>query len=101
MSQSESLKVLQEAYANFKRGDIPALLEMMTTDVEWYLPCSPEVVPFAGRRSGREQVSHFFSKLNELQETEQFEPARIHRPGRQSRWVGTLSMAYPFHRSNL
>ncbi len=74
MSQSESLKVVQEAYANFKRGDIPALLNMMTTDVEWYLPGSPEVVPFAGRRSGREQVGQFFSKLTELQETEQFEP---------------------------
>ena len=74
MSQPESQRVVQEAYANFKRGDIPGLLNMMAADVDWYLPGSPDVVPFAGRRRGREQVGQFFSKLNELQETEQFEP---------------------------
>ena len=36
----------------------------------WVARCGP----LRGKRRGRDQVGQFFSKLNELQETEQFEP---------------------------
>lgn len=53
MSEQENVKVVQQAYENFKRGDITTLLGLIADDVDWRLP-EIENVPFAGHRSGRE-----------------------------------------------
>ncbi len=37
MSQDD-VKVMQEAYDAFNRGDIPAVTEAMTADIEWNEP---------------------------------------------------------------
>ena len=52
---------------------IPALLDLLTDDVEWTLQ-GPSVIPFAGTRHGHEGVAEFFSVLGETLEFEQFEP---------------------------
>ncbi|MEJ7815141.1 MAG: nuclear transport factor 2 family protein [Rubrobacter sp.] len=64
---------MQETYEAVSRGDIPALLELLTDDVEWTLQ-GPSVIPFAGTRRGREGVAEFFSLVGETLEFEQFEP---------------------------
>src|SRR3712207_4218467 len=65
--------VVREAYEAVGRGDIPALLELLTDDVEWTLQ-GPSVIPFAGTRRGREGVAGFFSLLGETVEFQEFEP---------------------------
>jgi ketosteroid isomerase-like protein len=67
---------VQQGYEAFGRGDIPALLDLLTDDVEWTLQ-GPSVIPFAGTRYGREGVAEFFSVLDETLEFEQFEPREI------------------------
>jgi len=74
MSEQDNLQIVKEAYASFKRGDIPAILNMLSDDVVWFLPGQADLVPVAGMRRGREQVGQFFSVLGENQEAEQFEP---------------------------
>ncbi len=73
MSERTNTEVVQQGYEAFGRGDIPALLDLLTDDVEWTLQ-GPSVIPFAGTRHGREGVAEFFSLLDETLEFEQFEP---------------------------
>ncbi len=68
-----NVDVVQETYEAVSHGDIPALLELLTDDVEWTLQ-GPSVIPFAGTRRGREGVAEFFSLVGETLEFEQFEP---------------------------
>ena len=68
-----NVDVVQETYEAVGRGDIPALLDLLTDDVEWTLQ-GPSVIPFAGTRRGREGVAQFFSLVGETLEFQQFEP---------------------------
>ena len=72
MSDQTNVDATQRAYEAFGRGDIPAMLEGLTDDVEWTLP-GPPVLPWAGTHRGREGVAQFFSLLEENLEFEQFE----------------------------
>ena len=74
MTEQENLQVVQSVYAAFARGDIPAVVNALTDDVEWFLPGPTEIIPFAGFRRGREQVLQFFAVLDATLEFEQFEP---------------------------
>jgi uncharacterized protein len=73
MSDQTNLDVVQQAYVAFGQGEILALLEFLTDDVEWTLQ-GPSVLPWAGTRHGREGVEEFFSLLGQTYEFEQFEP---------------------------
>ena len=73
MSDQTNLDVVQQAYAAFGQGDIPALLEFLTDDVKWTMQ-GPSVIPWSGTRHGREGVAEFFSLVGETIEFEQFEP---------------------------
>jgi uncharacterized protein len=68
-----NVDVVRETYEAVGRGDIPALLELLTDDVEWTLQ-GPSALPFAGTRYGREGVAEFFSLVGETVEFQQFEP---------------------------
>lgn len=76
MSEQENTKIVQQAYENFKTGNIQALLEQLSEDVEWQLPDIANV-PFAGKREGREQVGQFFIVLADVQDVLQFEPGEF------------------------
>ena len=65
--------VVRETYEAVGRGDIPALLDLLTDDVEWTFQ-GPSVIPFAGTRRGREGVAEFFSLVGENLDFELFEP---------------------------
>ena len=74
MSEQDNLQIVKEAYAAFKRGDIPAILNTLSDDVVWFLPGQTSLVPVAGERRGREEVGQFFAALDENQEVKEFEP---------------------------
>lgn len=73
MSEQENKRAVQSIFAAFGRGDVPAILNALTEDVEWFLP-GPAIVPQAGRRHGREEVRQFFQVMGEAAEFERFEP---------------------------
>ena len=68
-----NVDVVQENYEAVGRGDILAVLDLLTDDVEWTLQ-GPSVIPFAGTRRGREGAAEFFSLVGENLEFQQFEP---------------------------
>jgi uncharacterized protein len=73
MSEQENTGLVQQAYSYFLSGDIPALLGLLSEDVEWLIP-GPESVPVTGNWLGREQVGRFFQTLSDTLEARQFEP---------------------------
>ena len=73
MSEQENVAVVRGAYENFQGGDIRALLDSLTEEVDWRLP-EMENVSFSGGRNGRERVGGFFNDLADSQESVSFEP---------------------------
>ena len=73
MNEQENVKIVEQAYSNFKSGDIPSLLNLVADGIDWQLPIV-ESVPFTGKRRGREAVKQFFASVAEHQEVLQFEP---------------------------
>lgn len=41
MSEQTNVAVVEQAYEDFGRGDIPAVLEALTDDVQWTMQTSP------------------------------------------------------------
>jgi ketosteroid isomerase-like protein len=68
--------IVEQAYNNFKTGNIEALLDLFADDISWTLP-EMEGVPFAGKRTGRAAVGEFFSTLGALQDVVSFEPREL------------------------
>ncbi len=71
--EQENIKLVQHIYEHFKRGDIKALLNLLSVNIEWQLP-EIENVPFAGRRRGHEEMGQFFESLVDTQEIQHFDP---------------------------
>lgn len=72
-TEARNLQQVQELYAAFGRGDVPAILDQLTDDVVLYDPGPPEV-PHAGRYRGPEEVGRFFGRVAETLEIEEFVP---------------------------
>src|SRR6185295_8997859 len=73
MSERDNVKVVQDAYAAFGRGDLPGILERLAEDVDWEFK-GPSTVPWAGHWRGRANVRDFFVKLAGAVEAQEFEP---------------------------
>lgn len=73
MSEAANVELVQQAYAAFKRGDIPAVLDSLTDDIEWI---EPDVPPLGGVYRGKESVAVFFKKLGDMSEFTSFEPIK-------------------------
>jgi uncharacterized protein len=67
-----NLATVQEIYAAFGRGDIPAILDTLADDVCWdHLPdgggAQRHDVPWLRERTGRDDVAGFFEALGALE----------------------------------
>ena len=69
----QNTAIAQQAYENFKTGNIQALLDQLSDDVTWQLP-EIKGVPLAGKRTGRDDVRDFFATVARDQEVLEFEP---------------------------
>ena len=52
--------LVQDAYEAFGRGDIAAVLDLLTDDVEW---SSPRTIPHGGDFHGKADVGRFFAAI--------------------------------------
>jgi len=73
-------ETVQEMYAAFGRGDVAAILEHLSPNVEWEYGASPSEVPWLQRRQGRAGAAEFFASLGEL-EFHRFEPKALLETG--------------------
>jgi uncharacterized protein len=77
MHEQENLQVVHQAYAAFGQGDVAGVLAVLAEDVRWSTPGSPNVVPYAGSRTGHEQVAGYFEAFGSAVEVTEFEPQRF------------------------
>ena len=70
---STPLTLVQNAYAAFGRGDIPALLEMLTPDVRWQF-AGDSRAPYTGTAKGHGQVAEWFQGVAQADGIQAFEP---------------------------
>jgi ketosteroid isomerase-like protein len=63
-----NVKTIQELYAAFGRGDIPAILSRLAESVEWDYNMVPSTaVRWLKPRRGREETAEFFTSLGEIE----------------------------------
>jgi hypothetical protein len=76
MSNQTNTQIVQQIYADFGQGNIPAILDRLVDDVVWIQPGAPDI-PWAGTQTSKDQVLGFFQKLAESANIEQFEPRQF------------------------
>ena len=72
MSANDNVKTIQGIYEAFERGDLPAILDALTDDVDWASDADSTEVPWWGVRHGKDEVTAFFVELAGATELEEF-----------------------------
>jgi uncharacterized protein len=66
-------QIIEQGYAAFKRGDIPAVLSMFAENVTFTIP-GPEQMPMARTWRGTHRMQDFFATLDRELEFSDFSP---------------------------
>ena len=74
MSADANIKTIAEVYQAFGRGDVAAILDAVTDDVDWGGETASSVAPWYGVRHGKEAVAAFFSDFGSAMEVDEFTP---------------------------
>lgn len=90
MSESANTQAVQQIYADFMQGNIPAILSRLNPDVAW-TNAGPEAVPYARKRRGAEAVQQFFETLGANVEVQSFEALEYFASGDRVVVLGTWS----------
>lgn len=67
----------------FGRGDIRAVLDHCSEDVEAILAGDPSVIPFAGRWTGKSRVAEYYRIIGETVDVLRWEPRHIIASGKR------------------
>lgn len=71
-----NVDVVRRGYEAFGRGDIESLLALLDEQISWVTP-GPAELATSGRRMGRQEVGAFFGTVNEVFDTQRFEPSEF------------------------
>ena len=74
MSADANIKTIAEIYEAFGRGDVAAILDAVTDDVDWAAEAASSGAPWYGVRHGKDAVAVFFSDFGSAMEVEEFTP---------------------------
>ena len=62
MSADANIKTIAEVYQAFGRGDVAAIIDTVTDDVDWAAEAASSAAPWYGVRHGKDAVAAFFSE---------------------------------------
>ena len=74
MSADANIKTITQVYEAFGRGDVAAIIDTVTDDVDWAAEAASSAAPWYGVRHGRDAVAAFFSDFGSTMEVEEFTP---------------------------
>jgi ketosteroid isomerase-like protein len=74
MSADDNIKTIQAMYEAFGRGDLVAILDSVTEDVDWAADTSSSAAPWYGVCHGKQEVASFFQAFGSTMEVEEFIP---------------------------
>jgi len=72
-SDQQNLEIVRRGYELFGKGDIPGLLALFDSSIEWTTP-GPADLPTAGTRRGVQAVGAFFQTLASTYDFTRLEP---------------------------
>ena len=76
MNEQENVQVVQNLFAAFGQGNIPAALDILAEDVDWQSPVRrtrPGKISWATPRHGHKEVAEFSKELSEKMQIERME----------------------------
>ena len=68
------VKTVQGVYEAFGRGDIPAILDVVSDDVDWASEPASTIAPWHGVHRGKEALPGFFAAIAETLDVTEFTP---------------------------
>ena len=74
MSREQNINTVKEIYDAVGSGDVDAILDRVTDDVDWAAEAAGNGAPWHGPRPGKDGVANFFSDLAGSIEITQFTP---------------------------
>ena len=74
MGAEDNIKTIQSIYDAFGRGDIQAILDAVSNDVDWAAEASSSSAPWYGPHHGKEGVASFFKAFGSTVEVQDFTP---------------------------
>jgi uncharacterized protein len=75
MAEADNVKVVQDAYAAFGRGDVQGILDRLDDGIVWKgVYGAGSHVPMAGERRGKAAVTEFFKQVATHVNFSRFEP---------------------------
>jgi ketosteroid isomerase-like protein len=83
MGSDDSIKTIQIVYEAFDRGDIAAILDMVTDEVDWAAETTSTVAPWFGQRRGKSGVAACFDEFGSTMEVEEFSPVAFAANGNE------------------
>jgi ketosteroid isomerase-like protein len=74
MTTDAKLDTVGQLYEAFGRGDVAAILDALTDDVDWATETSSLVAPWYGVRHGKDAVSRFLDGFSSTMEVDEIKP---------------------------
>jgi uncharacterized protein len=74
MSADANIKTIAGIYEAFGRGDVAAILDSLTDDVDWAAEAASHSAPWYGVRHGKDAVAAFFTEFGSAMDIEEFTP---------------------------
>ena len=63
MSEQDNTATVKEIYDAVGRGDLAAILDRVSDDVDWAAEAAGKTAPWHGQRTGRDGVASFFADI--------------------------------------
>ena len=73
-NQDNNIQIVKTIYDAVGQGDVDAILERVSDDVDWAAEAASTTAPWHGHRYGKEGVASFFSDLSTSIEISAFTP---------------------------
>ena len=83
MNADSNVETIKAIYESFGRGDVAAILDSCTDDVDWTTEAAGDDAPWWGQRIGKEAVSGFFTAITDATEVTEFHSAQLRRQRRR------------------
>jgi ketosteroid isomerase-like protein len=74
VNADDNIKTIKTVYEAFGRGDVPAILDAVSDDVDWAAETNSTVAPWYGVRHGKSGVAAFFDAFASMMDVEEFTP---------------------------
>ena len=74
MGKHKNTVLIQAIYGAFLRGDVPAILDKLSDNIEWVGGPPNEAIPTSGTYKGKSSVQQFFQKVADNFDIKVFDP---------------------------